>query len=232
MGKSASQKRKPSQYIQPIAHSADENTRKEQVMNKVPHIGPHHVIFFDTETTGTPKNYKAAMTDLDNWPRIIQLAWAVYEVETQELIASACDLIKPDGWKIPKEKFWIENGYSTEGNELSGIPMYEALDKFIFAYDQCSALIAHNITFDHPIVGAEMIRYGKRVNKKLPQSCTMQSTIDFCALPGRYGYKYPRLIELHEKLFKEGFDGAHDAMADVLACARCYFELKKRGILC
>jgi DNA polymerase-3 subunit epsilon len=32
-------------------------------------------LFFDTETTGLPKNWKAPVTDLENWPRMIQIAW-------------------------------------------------------------------------------------------------------------------------------------------------------------
>jgi len=32
-------------------------------------------LFFDTETTGLPKKWKAPITDLDNWPRLVQLAY-------------------------------------------------------------------------------------------------------------------------------------------------------------
>lgn len=37
--------------------------------------------FFDTETTGLPKNWRAPMHDLDNWPRIIQLAYLVFDLD-------------------------------------------------------------------------------------------------------------------------------------------------------
>ena len=30
-------------------------------------------LIFDTETTGLPKNWKAPLTDFDNWPRMVQL---------------------------------------------------------------------------------------------------------------------------------------------------------------
>ncbi len=30
-------------------------------------------LFFDTETTGLPKNWKASLTDLNNWPRLSEL---------------------------------------------------------------------------------------------------------------------------------------------------------------
>ncbi|PJB57251.1 MAG: 3'-5' exonuclease, partial [Bacteroidetes bacterium CG_4_9_14_3_um_filter_41_19] len=32
-------------------------------------------LIFDTETTGLPQRYDAPLTDFDNWPRMIQLAW-------------------------------------------------------------------------------------------------------------------------------------------------------------
>ena len=30
-------------------------------------------LIFDTETTGLPRNFKAPITDTDNWPRVVQL---------------------------------------------------------------------------------------------------------------------------------------------------------------
>jgi DNA polymerase III subunit epsilon len=59
--------------------------------------------------------------------------------------------------------------------------------------------------------------------------CTMQATTDFCKIQGPYGYKWPSLPELHFKLFRETFDEAHDAMVDINATARCFWELRKLG---
>lgn len=39
--------------------------------------------------------------------------------------------------------------------------------------------------------------------------CTMESTTDFCAIKGPRAYKWPKLSELHYKLFSTGFDQAH-----------------------
>lgn len=64
-------------------------------------------VFFDTETNGLPKSWKAEPTDVDNWPRIIQLAFIVTDEDFNE-VERYCELIQPDGWKIPKEKFWLE----------------------------------------------------------------------------------------------------------------------------
>lgn len=93
-------------------------------------------------------------------------------------------------------------------------------------------LVAHNIRFDEKMVGAELLRTGHaNLVETKKRICTMQSATDYCQLPGRYGFKWPTLQELHNTLFKESFDGAHDALADVRACARCYFELKFCNIL-
>jgi DNA polymerase III epsilon subunit-like protein len=199
-----------------------------------------NILFFDTETTGTPKNYNAPMQDLDNWPRIIQLAWE-YTDHTGTVHDRQQFLIKPDGWKIPVEKFWIDNGFSTEQNEAEGIPMPDALDHFIGHLDVCDVIVAHNLNFDHPITGAEMIRYNKKAkaNPDRAKICTMQTTINLVKAPfpnrGRFnskqGYKWPKLEELYKFLFNKGFDGAHDAGNDVAACRESFFELVKRGVI-
>ena len=57
----------------------------------------------------------------------------------------------------------------------------------------------------------------------------MKESMDFCQLPGQFGdYKWPKLQELHIKLFNKGFENAHDALVDVEATARCFFEMMKR----
>ena len=37
--------------------------------------------------------------------------------------------------------------------------------------------------------------------------------------------------ELHRTLFETSVDGAHQALVDVRACVRCFFELKRRQVL-
>jgi DNA polymerase-3 subunit epsilon len=190
-----------------------------------------NVLFFDTETTGVPRNYKAPMTDLNNWPRVIQLAWQLADLESGELISEKTTLIYPDKWKVPTEKFWIDNGFSQAKSIAEGKPMGAVLDNFVEDYEASEILVAHNIAFDYPILGAEMIRYKKRASKRLNQICTMQNGTAICKIPspqGR-GYKWPKLIELFKHLFTEGFDGAHDAGNDVTACRLAFFEMVKRG---
>ena len=38
-------------------------------------------LIFDTETTGLPKKWNAPLSDSENWPRCIQLAWQLHDSE-------------------------------------------------------------------------------------------------------------------------------------------------------
>ncbi|MGC6423752.1 MAG: 3'-5' exonuclease [Lentimonas sp.] len=187
-------------------------------------------LFFDTETTGLPKRYDASVKDVDNWPRVIQLAWACYD-SNRSLLSDRVDLIKPDGWTIPKEKFWIENGFNQEESTSKGIPIKDALFPFINKLESSEYLVAHNMSYDHPVLGAEFVRLNLRAQNKTIKICTKEESTDYCELPGKYGYKWPTLSELHIKLFGTDFEGGHDALIDVRACARCYFELVDRGVI-
>jgi len=180
-------------------------------------------LVFDTETNGLPKDYKAPMTDVDNFPRIIQMGYVVFS-DSGEIVKEYQDLIKPDGWVIPNEKFWRDNGFTTERNFAEWVDIKVALAGFIDEINNgCHTLVAHNLEFDHKVVGAEMIRAGMFAQKKLNKICTMQSTIELCNLPGKYGPKFPKLVELHNKLFGVGFDGAHEILRQLEdVCLSCW----------
>jgi DNA polymerase-3 subunit epsilon len=188
-------------------------------------------LFFDTETTGRPRNYSAPATDVGNWPRLVQLAWAFFDEDEQE-VESRDMIIKPHDFTIPREATEI-HGITTERAMDEGIPLREALLEFSSFLVQTGLLVAHNIDFDAKIVEAEFIREKiPTYLSTIPKICTMKRSTEFCRMPGRYGsYKWPKLSELHVKLFDTPFEGAHDAKEDVQACANCFFELRRRSIL-
>lgn len=186
-------------------------------------------LFFDTETNGKAL-FKAPMTDLNSWPRVTQLGWQLYDKD-EKLISEQSLLIKPDGWTIPKEEFFIKNNMSTERCEEFGIPLSEAVSKFLADMDNAQYLIAHNMAFDSNVIGAEFIRLGVTQTKNPRQFCTMQESTNVCKIPSFRGYKWPTLTELHTHLFGEGFEGAHDAADDVKACAKSFFKMKKDGLI-
>lgn len=189
-------------------------------------------LIYDTETTGLPMNYEAPVTDLENWPRLVQLAWQLHDAHGK-LLDHGNYIIKPDGFTIPYNSEKV-HGISTERALKEGADLKEVLDKFILAIDAAEFLVGHNIDFDLNIVGAEFLRLGYE-NKQDGKSilCTKLESVDYCALPGGRGggYKWPTLGELHQALFHESFDEAHNAAADVSATARCFLELIRIGVI-
>jgi len=187
-------------------------------------------LFFDTETTGLPKNYQVPAEDTDNWPRLVQLAWLLSDKNGNEVARNSL-IIKPEGFIIPEQASAV-HGITTEQAIQEGIELTKALTEFSKALATTKILVAHNISFDEKIMGAEFIRKDIKHNLiELPKICTMQKSTDYCQIEGNYGYKWPKLIELHQKLFNEDFEDAHDALADVKACARCFFELIERKVI-
>lgn len=187
-------------------------------------------LFFDTETTGLPRSWKAPVTDLDNWPRLVQLAFLLSDREGNRL-AGGDFIIKPEGFTIPAEASRI-HGITTERAVKEGKDLRAVLDEFQAAVSRAEYLIAHNLSFDEKIMGAEFLR--NKMPDTLPPKvkiCTMQSGTDLCAIPGPYGNKWPKLTELHYKLFQAGFEEAHNAAADLAATIKCFWELKRLGII-
>ena len=190
-------------------------------------------LIFDTETTGLPRNKTAPITDLDNWPRLVQLAWQLHDAHGK-LIANQNFLIKPDGFDIPYKAEQI-HGISTKRAMEEGHDLQEVLDQFVNDFNRTSLLVGHNIEFDINIIGSELIRkeFETDLFLKLERLDTCNSSTEFCQLPGGFGgkYKFPKLIELHQKLFGKDFGDAHDASYDVAATARCYFGLLNRKVV-
>jgi DNA polymerase III epsilon subunit-like protein len=189
-------------------------------------------LFFDTETTGLPRDWNAPVERLDNWPRIVQIAWLMYDLEGKRLSEKQF-IIKPEGFVIPEESSRV-HGITTEQALSEGVDLSGVLLDFSNDLAKVNFLVAHNLSFDEKIVGAEFLR--KQIDNNLNESnkiCTMTSTIDFCRIPSATpsSYKWPKLSELHFKLFGEDFKDAHDAMVDTSACAKCFFELKNKGVI-
>ncbi|NGM62073.1 DNA polymerase III subunit alpha [Sphingobacterium sp. SGG-5] len=189
-------------------------------------------IIFDTETTGLPKRWDAPITDTDNWPRCIQIAWQLHD-DMGRLIEHQDYLIKPDGFNIPYDSEKI-HGISTELALEQGVPLPEVLTKFNEALAKAKFVVGQNIGFDLNIMGCEFYRYGvESPMAKMPvlDTCT-EVTAELLQLPGGRGgrFKLPNLTELHSYLFGVPFAEAHNATADVEATTRCFFELVRREI--
>lgn len=187
-------------------------------------------LFFDTETADLPNDFDAPETDIQNWPHIVQIAWVVGE--SLEAIASPqTHLIKPTGFNIARGAFDV-HGISKEDAETNGVPIKPVLDLFLKDVAAATTVIAHNIEFDTKVVGAECVRnnIANPIHQKKTR-CTMKEAVQYCRIPSKRGFKWPRLTELHEKLFNANFANVHDASSDCLACMRCFFELQKLNVM-
>lgn len=188
------------------------------------------ILFFDTETTGLPKNWKAPVTDLNNWPRMVQLAY-IFQDRNGNVISQGDYIIKPSGFSIPTNSSAI-HGITNDIAMREGKELAIVLEQFNTLLDKAEYLVAHNISFDEKIVGAEFLRVNMQNSIPLKRKiCTMVSSTNFCAINGPYGYKWPKLSELHYKLFNTYFEEAHNARIDIQATSKCFWELVKRNII-
>jgi len=189
-------------------------------------------LIFDTETTGLPKRWDAPITDSDNWPRCIQIAWQLHD-DMGQLIEHQDYLVKPEGFNIPYDAERI-HGISTELADADGITLAEVLEKFNIALGKAKFIVGQNLGFDVNIMGAEFYRMGvdsPMASMPVLDTCT-EVTASLLKLPGGRGgkFKLPTLTELHSYLFNVPFAEAHNATADVEATTRCFLELIRKEV--
>ena len=184
-------------------------------------------LIFDTETTGLPKSWNAPITNTDNWPRCVQIAWQLHD-GMGNVIEHNDFLIKPEGYNIPYDAERI-HGISTELAIEQGISLAEGLVLFNEALEKTTFIVGQNVNFDLNIMGCEFHRLGvenKLTSLPVLDTCTEKTAL-LCQIPGGRGgkFKLPTLTELHTHLFGTGFGDAHNATADVEATTRCFLEL-------
>ena len=154
-------------------------------------------LIFDTETTGLPKRWDAPLSDSENWPRCIQIAWQIHDAKG-EVVAHEDYLIQPDGFTIPFDSEQV-HGISTALAEEQGIPLEEVLEKFHTALNQVDYVVGHNVSFDRNIMGAEYLRSGLSdvlEGKAVVDTCT-EETASLCQLPGGRGGKFKSVSYTH-----------------------------------
>lgn len=192
-------------------------------------------LIFDTETNGKC-DFKLPPSH-PSQPRIVQLAAQLID-EDWKIRGELNLIIRPDGWTIPEEVAKI-HGITTAIAMRYGVPIELALEAFfkLYAFESHEdepVYVAHNLDFDSLLIASEKYRLGasgdgSQIRRYIQSSgfCTMKAMTPICRLPGSYGFKWPQLQEAHQHCFGSGFDGAHDAMADVRACGAVYRWLKE-----
>jgi DNA polymerase III epsilon subunit-like protein len=168
------------------------------------------MLYLDCETTGLI--YPHSM------PKIVSLAWAVNDEEIHHY------LIKPTDYIIPKTSTRI-HGITHEQALQDGEDIDIVLNHLRKDLNRVSEIIAHNADFDVTVL--ESLDPTLFNNKII--TCSMLSTIDYCNLPRK---KWPKLLELHRKVFGEEFQGRlHDASEDVRCLRQCWTQLQTDGCI-
>ena len=120
-----------------------------------------------------------------------------------------------------------------------GCDLKQVLEVFAGDAHGCIEIVAHTRAFDEAVVMGEFTRKGMHeelnatfLGKKKTCTQTHAMVRDFCALPKKGGgYKNPRLKELHQILFGCDFPNAHNAAVDIAATSRCFWALRKKGLI-
>jgi DNA polymerase-3 subunit epsilon len=189
-----------------------------------------YYLFFDTETTSTPNDWNVTISNLDNWPRLVKLSWLLYDSEG-ELVLKNEAIIKPNGFSIPIGASEV-HGITTDYALKHGEDLRNVLLNFEEQCTKSTFLIAHNINFDSELIDSEFSRnFSSNPISKLELLSTMECSTEFCKIKGNYGYKWPKLSELHLKLFGVDLEETHEALADIKATARCFFEMRKLNLV-
>ena len=207
------------------------------------------VLVFDTETTGLPNTKILNPDTLHLWPHIVQFSYAIYDDIQNDIVQTKDYIIKMhDKVNISEESTNI-HGITNDMSQLKGITIQHVLNVFFSDLKTVDILVGHNVTFDINMVKIELLRiiylehfisHKDRVNVKKNLHyltnfqnicCTLQASIEFCDIKAvdRYGKtytKWPKLLELHQKLFESIPNNLHNSFNDILVTLRCFIKLK------
>lgn len=187
------------------------------------------IFVYDTETTWFINKKDSS---LNSQPKIVQFAWILWEIKNWDFIEEkrVNILINPKT-PIPFQASQVHHLYDID---VKNAPFIEnVIDEIIWYINEPDITIWHNIEYDETMIKIELKRLEKEYKYSPKQViCTMKTTIDFCSIRWNWiRFKYPKLWELHKKIFWEYFVGAHDAMTDVEATLRCFLELVKLWVI-
>jgi len=211
------------------------------------------VLVFDTETTGLPQTKILNPDTLNQWPTIVQFSFVIYDLSLNDIVESKDYVIKvPESILISEESSKI-HGITNEISSKRGILVDEVLNEFFYYLRDVDWIVGHNINFDINMIKVELLRiiYNNKLTRHQLKTykydlhyitnyknicCTLQDSIKFCNIQGidKYGrsyLKYPKLIELHQKLFDSSPNNLHNSFNDILVTLRCFMKLKHNSDL-
>jgi len=216
------------------------------------------LLLLDTETNGLPKNKFAPASEFDAFPAILQLSWSVHTVEGHHLKQGPK---KDVGVRLDPSVPWDTGAAKvhgiTEVEARYGTPAAEALLELADALRTADVVVAHNLSFDKPVIRAAGYAAASRCTDPaeaaqlrglwptgLREFCTMKETRNLVQIPAtaaqaKYAdlspFKAPKLNELYAWLYGHVYDisGAklHSARSDVHCLSQCLAGLLRKGFL-
>lgn len=187
-------------------------------------------LIFDTETTGLANHKKPISTQ----PYTVQLAATLMldDKVVGEFNTIVIPSFKGDVMAIPPRSTET-HGITDAMVEVVGMRPEVVVPVFNNLLKMADRLVAHNMKFDLLIMKALYSRLAadQKILWEIPKICTMLSSKPILKLPGKYGdYKWPSLEEAYAFLVNpDGFEDAHNAAADVMACRAVLKALEERG---
>lgn len=211
------------------------------------------IVAYDTETTGLWKN--GLSIEHEAQPKICSISAILIEEtsdNTFEVVDSFDHIVKPDGWEIAPpilptlgitmeeakaQKIRVSasdiHGITHEMAMEKGIPLFDAMKDFNDFLKQAEAMLAHNESYDNLVIRHALKLLGRTIPLPEKRICTMMMSKDYCRLKPNFpggDWKWPKLEEAYEIVFKKPLVNAHSSLADITQSVELYQELKRRGV--
>jgi len=207
------------------------------------------ILVFDTETTGLPKSKIMNPDTLNLWPYTVQFSYVIYDTNLNDIVVSSDKIVKlKDGITMPEDSIKI-HGITTEISQKNGINIETIINEFFSHLRDVDLLVGHNVSFDINMIKVELLRLiyeAKFISENEVKECkynlhfltnykniccTLQESIDLCNIKaidkfGKEYTKFPKLLELHQKLFESVPNNLHNSFNDILVTLRCFMKLK------
>lgn len=206
-------------------------------------------IVFDTETTGLPKTKTISKDTLELWPHIVQLSFINYDADKNTIMSSYDTIVKVDETVVISEESIQIHGITKEMSVEKGEEILVVFNEFFKYLERGDLIVGHNVSFDLNMVHVELLRLiyqSENLTKEVIDDlenklkllltykniyCTMQESIELCDIKkvskfGKTTLKWPKLIELHQKLFDITPKNLHNSYNDILVTLRCFAKIK------
>lgn len=208
------------------------------------------ILVFDTETTGLPSSKFINPDALNLWPHIVQFSYVMYDTELNDIVKTSDTIVKVKEDIIISEESTKIHGITNDISKRNGSHIVLILKNFFDNFRNSDLLVGHNISFDINMVKVELLRLIYECNLNISEDeiksykydlhfltnyknifCTLQGSVELCNIKsinkfGKEYIKFPKLLELHQKLFESTPNNLHNSFNDILVTLRCYMKLK------